>query len=68
MSKVGAKDREAYRHMKAVLKSAYKQGRAGLPMYGEALKASNFIEQSTVMTGNSFYSAYQRGQKDGVKQ
>jgi hypothetical protein len=68
MNKVGAKAKAAYRQMKAVKESAYKQGRAGLPMYGEALRASDFVEQSTALVGNVFYDAYQQGQRDRAAQ
>ncbi len=64
MNKAGAKAQAAYKHMKAVKESAYRQGLAGLPMYGEALKAANFIEESANHVYNVFYNAYQRGWRD----
>jgi hypothetical protein len=67
-SKAGAKAQAAYKHMKAVKESAYRQGLAGLPMYGEALRASNFVEEATSLKYNTFYQEYQRGLRDRAAQ
>lgn len=63
-SKAGAKDQIAYKRMKSVKESAYRQGLAGLPMYGEALKSATFIEESANHVCNLFYNEYQRGLRD----
>jgi hypothetical protein len=64
MKREGAEQKYALVLAKAAKKSAYKQGLAGLPMYGEALRASNCIEMSTGMYFNTFYSEYQRGWRE----